>query len=901
MSRYVYSFNDVIDAPEPRLLLGGKGAGLAEMTRLGIPVPPGFTITTEACRAFSATGKIPEGLEAEVDQALAALEKNLGKRLGDAEAPLLLSVRSGGVVSMPGMMDTILNLGIDDKTAAGLGEVTGNRRFAFDAYRRFLEMYGDVVLGLDRDLFDDAFGDAKSGLGDPAMRDQDVPAKDLESLVGRFQSIAKGAGKPFPATVREQLWGSILAVFESWGNPRAVVYRAMHEIPDDTGTAVNVQAMVFGNLGDKSSSGVAFTRNPSSGDKLLYGEYLENAQGEDVVAGTRTPQPLTAQASPPGREDRSLEQAHPEAFAEIAAIATRLETHFKDIQDIEFTVEEGRVFLLQTRSGKRTAHAAVRCAVDMVAEGLIDEEEAVLRVSPESLEQLLHAQLPDPEVLEERGILPLASGLPASPGAAMGIIVLDADEAERLAADGKAVILVRRETSPEDIHGMKAAKGIVTATGGMTSHAAVVARGLGRSCVAGVGDLNVDYQAQTVSVRTAAGLKVLKPGDVITLDGTNGLIYEGELDVEAAAKVPEFDTLMAWADERRRLRVRTNADTPRETRVAVSYGAEGVGLCRTEHMFFAEDRLSAVRCMALAEGEEQRAKWLHSVAPMQRSDFEGMFTALDGRPMTVRLLDWPLHEFLPREDAEMDRVAEALGVPVNVVRDRAGAMAEVNPMLGHRGVRLGVTATEIYRMQCRALAEAAVECSKKGIAVAPEIMIPVVSLAEELEFIAAEVRGVVDEVFEAAGVQIHYQVGTMIELPRACLVADDLAKTAEFFSFGTNDLTQTTFGISRDDAGRFLPAYIAPDKKLLPIDPFVRIDRRGVGELVKIACERGRQTRPDLKLGLCGEHGGEPQSVEFCHEIGLDYVSCSPPRLPVARLAAAQAAIRERRSKVPGT
>ncbi|RLB46726.1 MAG: pyruvate, phosphate dikinase [Deltaproteobacteria bacterium] len=900
MTRYVYGFNDVIDTPEPRLLLGGKGAGLAEMTRLGIPVPPGFTITTEACRAFSATGKIPEGLEAEVDKALASLEENVGKRLGDAEAPLLLSVRSGGVVSMPGMMDTILNLGIDDATADGLARVMDNRRFAFDAYRRFLEMYGDVVLGLDRNDFEDAFNDVKSGLGDPAMRDQDVPAKDLQSLVGRFQNIAKSAGKPFPGTVREQLWGSILAVFESWGNPRAVVYRAMHEIPDDTGTAVNVQAMVFGNLGDKSSSGVAFTRNPSSGDKLLYGEYLENAQGEDVVAGTRTPQPLTAQASPPGREDRSLERAHPEAFAEIAAIATRLETHFKDIQDIEFTVEEGRVFLLQTRSGKRTAHAAVRAAVEMVAEGLIDEDEAVLRVSPESLEQLLHAQLPAPEVLEKRGILPLASGLPASPGAAMGIIALDADEAERLANDGKDVILVRRETSPEDIHGMKAAKGIVTATGGMTSHAAVVARGLGRSCVAGVGDLNVDYQSQTVTVRTEAGVTVLKPGDVITLDGTNGLIYEGALDVEAAAKVPEFDTLMGWADERRRLRVRTNADTPRETRVAVSYGAEGIGLCRTEHMFFAEDRLAAVRCMALAEDEEQRAKWLDLVAPMQRTDFEGMFTALDGKPMTVRLLDWPLHEFLPREDAEMERVAEALGVAVKVVRDRARNMAEVNPMLGHRGVRVGVTAPEIYRMQCRALAEAAVACSKKGISVAPEIMIPVVGLAEELELMATVVRAVVDEVFEAAGVQIDYQVGTMIELPRACLVADDLAKTAQFFSFGTNDLTQTTFGISRDDAGRFLPAYIAPDKKLLSIDPFVRLDRRGVGELVKIACERGRKTRPDLKLGLCGEHGGEAQSVEFCHESGLDYVSCSPPRLPVARLAAAQAAIRERRSKASG-
>ncbi len=893
-TRYVYAFADApeLDLKAKKALLGGKGAGLAEMTKLGIPVPPGFTITTEACRAFSATGELPEGLEAQVDEALDALAKNMGKRLGDPKAPLLVSVRSGAAISMPGMMDTILNLGLDDAAALGLASATGDRRFAFDAYRRFLEMYGDVVLGIDRHRFEEALGQLKAELGEPSLRDHEVPAEELEKLVARSKAIGEEAGSPFPTDAKAQLWGAIRAVFSSWDNPRAQRYRKMHEIPDDLGTAVNVQAMVFGNLGDDSGSGVAFTRNPSTGEKLLYGEYLPNAQGEDVVAGIRTPRALTEKAAAPGREDQTLERAQPEVFAEIRAVAERLEAHYRDVQDIEFTIEKSRVFLLQTRTGKRTAHAAVRIAVDMVSEGLIDESEAVLRVAPDSLEQLLHARLPEPETLEKRGVRPLARGLPASPGAATGRIVLSADEAERLAGEGKDVILVRRETSPEDIHGMKAAVGIVTATGGMTSHAAVVARGLGRSCVAGVGELNVDYEQEKVTVRTELGAKVLKPGDVITLDGSHGLVYEGALDVVAAATVPEFETLMGWADARRRLGVRANADTPRAARTAVSFGAEGIGLCRTEHMFFAEDRLSAVRCMVLAGTEEARAKWLAEVEPMQRSDFDGMFRAMGGLPMTVRLLDWPLHEFLPREPAEMAAVAEALGVSEEEVRERAEAMHEVNPMLGHRGVRVGLTRTEIYRMQTRALMDAAVGCVRDGVEVLPEIMIPVVSMSEELRAMTAEVRAEADAVLDGAGLEMRYMVGTMIELPRACLVADEMAEHAEFFSFGTNDLTQTTFGISRDDAGRFLPAYLADERKLLAVDPFVRLDTRGVGELIRIACERGRRTRPDLELGLCGEHGGEPTSIAFCHETGLDYVSCSPPRLPVARLAAAQAAIR---------
>ncbi len=900
MGRWVYMFGeDIGDAP-PKQLLGGKGAGLAEMTRLGVPVPPGFTITTEACLAYTDSGgKMPDGLEEEVDEAVRELEERIGRGLGDPKSPLLVSVRSGAAVSMPGMMDTILNLGLNDATVEGLAEESKDRRFAFDAYRRLLDMYGDVVLGVKREHFEEALAQLKRNLGDASMSDQDVPADKLEELVGRYaRIIADGAGAPFPDDVRAQLWGAIGAVFQSWDNPRAVRYRKMHDIPHDMGTAVNVQAMVFGNMGDDSGSGVAFTRSPSTGERVLYGEFLANAQGEDVVAGIRTPRPITEAAASPGREAESLERSWPEVFREISDIADKLEKHFREMQDIEFTIEKGRVFILQTRTGKRTAHAAVRIAVEMVNEGLIDRDDALVRVEPESLEQLLHARLPSPDELEARGIRPIASGLPASPGAAMGRIVLDADEAERLAEEGKDVILVRRETSPEDIHGMKAALGIVTATGGMTSHAAVVARGLGKCCVAGCSAMTVDYEASKVSVRLDDGGTVaLAPGDVITLDGTHGKIYLGELDVEAAAKVPEFETLMGWADGRRRLGVRANADTPRAARTSRSFGAEGIGLCRTEHMFFAEDRLEAVRCMVLSEGDEERAKWLDRIAPMQREDFVAIFEAMSGLPVTIRLLDWPLHEFLPREENDYGSVARALGVTADVVKKRAQAMHEVNPMLGHRGVRVGLTTPAIYRMQTRAILEAAVDCAARGIPVVPEIMIPVVALSSELAAMRTIVEEVAREVLAEAKAEIAWSYGTMIELPRACLVAGSLAETAEFFSFGTNDLTQTTFGLSRDDAGRFLAKYLDDPRGLLTADPFARLDTTGVGELVRLAAERGRATRADIKLGVCGEHGGDPRSIAFCEAVGLDYVSCSPPRLPIARLAAAQATIRAERGR----
>ena len=897
MNRWVYTFGDGIpkDA-KPKQLLGGKGAGLTEMTRLGIPVPPGFTITTEACLSYSSNrGKMPDGLEGEVGEHLGRLEQAIGKRFGDAAEPLLVSVRSGAAVSMPGMMDTILNLGLNDQTVEGLAKSSGDRRFAFDAYRRLLEMYGDVVLGVPREKFEEAFTEVKKALGNPSMNDQEVPAENLEELVAESkQIIERETGKPFPQDVRDQLWGSIGAVFRSWDNPRAVRYRTMQGIPHDMGTAVNVQAMVFGNMGDDSGSGVCFTRSPSTGEKVLYGEFLANAQGEDVVAGIRTPRPMTAAASSPGREKESLEHFMPHAFEEIRGIGEKLERHFRNMQDIEFTIEKKRVFILQTRTGKRTAHAAVKIAVDMVQEKLLSEEEALLAVDPEALDQLLHDRLPEPDALAKRGIAPIASGLPASPGAAMGIIVLDADEAEAKAAEGKHVILVRRETSPEDIHGMKAALGIVTATGGMTSHAAVVARGLGKCCVAGVSAMNVDYDGNKVTVRTERGdLIELSRGDTISLDGTHGKIYQGELDVEAAAKVPEFETLMGWADSRRRMRGRANADTPRGAKTARSYGAEGVGLCRTEHMFFAEDRLEAMRCMVLADSSDEHAKWLEKIEPMQREDFAAIFEAMDGLPVTVRLLDWPLHEFLPREDQEYAQVAKALGVAADTVKKRAQALTEVNPMLGHRGVRVGLTAPEIYRMQTRAILSAAVDCAGRGITVEPEIMIPVVALAAELVAMRDIVAETAAEVL-GEGAKVTYKLGTMIELPRACLVAGKLAETAEFFSFGTNDLTQTTFGISRDDAGRFLSKYLEDKRGLLTHDPFARLDREGVGELIRIATERGKKTRGSLKVGVCGEHGGDPGSIAFCEELGLDYVSCSPPRLPIARLAAAQATIRNR-------
>lgn len=891
MGEHVFLFSDDIGGHSAKSLLGGKGAGLRTMASLGIPVPPGFTISTETCGYWNENKRYPNSLENEVAQKLAAVEKDLERSFGGTNAPpLLLSVRSGAAVSMPGMMDTILNIGLNDTTVEALAEQASDRRFAFDAYRRLIAMFSDVVLGIEREIFERLLNEAKGRAGSPLMADSELSAEALVELTGMYKEVVeRETGAPFPQDVRKQLWGAIDAVFQSWNNPRAIRYRRMQNITGLKGTAVTVQAMVFGNMGNDSGSGVAFTRNPSTGENLLYGEFLSNAQGEDVVAGVRTPLPLSANACAPGMEDETLERVLPDSYADFVAIAQKLESSQRDLQDIEFTIEKGKVFILQTRNGKRTAHAAVKIAADMVDEGLLVPDEAITRVEADALEQLLHASLPTPEVLEKRGIKALAQGLPASPGAAMGEIVFTADEAEFAASAGRKVILVRRETSPEDIHGMKAAEGIITATGGMTSHAAVVARGLGKTCVAGCSALSVDYQNKTVTVQGRDGKSAtLKQGDVITLDGGRGLIYEGALEVVAAPKLPEFERVMAWADERRRLRVRANADTPEQARTARAYGAEGIGLCRTEHMFFADERLLAVRCLVLSE-EGDRQRWIDKVEPMQREDFEGIFEAMDGLPVTVRLLDWPLHEFLPREKEEYQSVAEALGRTPEAIESLCSRMHETNPMLGHRGVRVGLTRPEIYEMQVRAIADAAAACKARGIDVQPEVMIPVVSLETEVALMKAMVTKLFNERLKAAKQEVAYLVGTMIELPRACLVANALATHAEFFSFGTNDLTQTTFGLSRDDAGRFLPAYLQDARGILESDPFSQLDESGPGELVRIACERGRATRASIKLGVCGEHGGDPASIAFCESLSLDYVSCSPPRIPVARLAAAQA------------
>ncbi|MCS6797655.1 MAG: pyruvate, phosphate dikinase [Myxococcota bacterium] len=895
MIRLVYDFGDPLpQGTEERALLGGKGAGLAQMVRLGLPVPPGFTITTEACRHVrAASGRWPDGLWDEVLAALGRLEQRTGRRFGAGPSPLLLSVRSGARASMPGMMDTVLNLGLSEPCVEHLARESSNRRFALDARRRFIEMYADVVMGVAREHFERALADRKAALGRPSMADAELPASALEDLVRVYLDIVRAhARRPLPEDPLEQLRGAIDAVFASWDNPRAVRYRRMHGLPDDWGTAVNVQAMVFGNLGDDSGSGVAFTRNPSTGEPHLYGEYLPDAQGEDVVAGIRTPRPLAAAAAAPGREHESLERAMPAAYAELQRLAQALERHFRDVQDIEFTIERGKLYLLQTRAAKRTARAAVRIAVDLVREGLRSPQQAIEIVDAAALEQLLHARLPDPDTLATRGVRPIAIGLPASPGAAVGRIVLDADEAERRAAEGIDVVLVRRETSPEDIHGMKAARGILTATGGMTSHAAVVARGLGKCCVAGCATLHVDYEARTVTARTDAGQTVvLRPGDVVSLDGTTGRVYAGEVPVEAAASLPELDELMRWADASRRLKVYANADTPRQARMARSLGAEGIGLCRTEHMFFSEERVLAVRCMVLAPTDAARAHWLERIEPVQREDFAGILEAMDGLPVVIRLLDWPLHEFLPREERELEAVASALGSRAEGVRATARSLEEINPMLGHRGVRLGLTHPEIYRMQVRAIARAAAALRRRGLDPRPHIMLPVVALGTELRAAREIVVDQLEAVWREEGIRLEVPIGTMIELPRACLAAAELAPHADFFSFGTNDLTQTTLGISRDDAGRFLPAYLGA-LRLLTVDPFVRLDETGVGELVRIALDRGKSARPSLVAGLCGEHGGEPGSIDFCERARLDYVSCSPPRLPVARLAAAQAALR---------
>ncbi len=886
MSKWVYRFGegDAEGNATMRALLGGKGANLAEMARIGLPVPPGFTLTTEVCTWFYRhDGKYPKGLRDEVDKALRWLEGALGRRFGDPERPLLVSVRSGARASMPGMMDTVLNLGLNDRTVEGLARRTANPRFAWDSYRRFIQMYGDVVMGLDHHLFEEAIEERKAARG--VDLDTELSAEDWRELVARFKEIVRlEAGRDFPQEPDDQLWGAIGAVFGSWNSERAKVYRRLHDIPDDWGTAVNVQAMVFGNLGEHSATGVAFTRNPATGEKEIYGEFLINAQGEDVVAGIRTPQHLTRAARlAAGDLQPSMEEAMPDVFAELVRLMETLERHYRDMQDIEFTVEEGRLWLLQTRAGKRTARAAIRIAVDMTEEGLIDRREAVRRVEPESLDQLLHPTL-DPDAPREV----VARGLPASPGAASGEIVFTADEAERRAKAGHDVILARVETSPEDIHGMHAARGILTARGGMTSHAAVVARGMGRPCVSGAGGLFIDVERRVME----AGGRTFREGDEITIDGTTGEVIAGRVATVAPVLSGEFATLMRWADGLRRMKVRTNADTPHDSAVARRFGAEGIGLARTEHMFFDAERIAIVREMILAGNADERRRALSKLLPMQRGDFLGIFREMEGLAVTIRLLDPPLHEFLPDADAEFEEVARASGLDVAHLKRRAAELREANPMLGHRGCRLAVTYPEIYEMQVRAILEAAIELEhgEGRECVLPEIMVPLVSDPRELRFVRERIEATATAVFGEKGRKIEYRVGTMIELPRAALTADEIAETAEFFSFGTNDLTQTTYGLSRDDAGRFLPVYL--ERGIYPSDPFVHLDTVGVGALMRIARDRGRATRAALKLGICGEHGGDPASIAFCEELGLDYVSCSPYRVPIARLAAAQAAIR---------
>ena len=865
-----------------RNLLGGKGAGLAEMAQLGLPVPPGFTITTEVCTYFYAHGKTyPKDLRRQVDAALAQVGRVTGKKFGDAKNPLLVSVRSGARASMPGMMDTVLNLGLNDVTVNALAAKANDRRFALDSYRRFITMYSDVVLGIDHHHFEEILDDHKDRNG--YTLDTDLNADDLEDLVARYKArVQEEFGKPFPQDANAQLWGAVGAVFGSWMNQRAITYRRLHNIPESWGTAVNVQAMVFGNMGESSATGVAFTRNPSTGEKKLYGEYLINAQGEDVVAGIRTPQEITEAARKEAGSDKpSMEKALPEAFAELKHIQSTLERHYRDMQDLEFTVEQGKLWMLQTRSGKRTAQAALRIAVELAQEKLIDKKEAVKRIDPATLDQLLHPNI-DPKA--ERKVI--ATGLPASPGAACGEIVFSSDEAESLKSQGRKVILVRVETSPEDIHGMHAAEGILTTRGGMTSHAAVVARGMGKPCVSGAGTLRVDYRTQTLN----AGGTVLKKGDTLTIDGATGQVLAGAVAMLEPTLAGEFGTVMKWTDELRELKVRANADTPADARAALKFGAEGIGLCRTEHMFFDEDRIRAVREMILAENEAERWAALAKLLPMQRGDFHALFTIMRGLPVTIRLLDPPLHEFLPHTDEEIAEVAEGMGADPQRLADRARELHEFNPMLGFRGCRLAIAYPEIAEMQARAIFEAAAQAGREtGRPVVPEVMVPLIAGRREFDLVKERIDATAEKVAAETGANLKYQVGTMIELPRAALKADEIAETAEFFSFGTNDLTQTAFGISRDDAASFLGIYTA--KGILPSDPFVSLDREGVGELIRIATARGRKVRNKLKLGICGEHGGDPASVAFCHEVGLDYVSCSPFRVPIARLAAAQAAL----------
>ncbi|MEP2750826.1 MAG: pyruvate, phosphate dikinase [Parasphingorhabdus sp.] len=892
MTQYVYRFGGGIDADgaptdstKARNLLGGKGANLAEMANIGLPVPPGFTISTEMCTRFMQdNGAYPESLTGEVAQGVAHIEAITGKKFGDAADPLLVSVRSGARASMPGMMDTVLNLGLNDETVEGLAKTSGDERFAWDSYRRFIQMYSDVVLELDHDAFEEALEIAKEDNG--FFTDTEMESQHWKALVAEYKGLVEEQwGKPFPQDVNDQLWGAVSAVFGSWQADRAKVYRRLNDIPAEWGTAVNVQAMVFGNMGETSATGVAFTRNPSTGDSAYYGEWLINAQGEDVVAGIRTPQYLSKAAREEANaKPLSMEEAMAETYGELTNVFDLLERHYRDMQDIEFTVERGKLWMLQTRSGKRTAKAALKIAVDMANDGLITEEEAVARVDPMALDQLLHPTL-DPDA--KRDVL--TTGLPASPGAACGIIVFDSDTAERRTEMGDEVILVRVETSPEDIHGMHAAKGILTARGGMTSHAAVVARGMGRPCVSGAGSLSINNETKLLKI----GDRELKEGDVLTIDGSNGQVMAGRVKTIQPELVGDFGVLMEWADKVRRLGVRTNAETPQDCKVARDFGAEGIGLCRTEHMFFETSRITAVRQMILAANEAGRREALAKLLPEQREDFRQIFEVMVGLPVTIRLLDPPLHEFLPHHQSEFEEVAAAADVGVETLKQRANELHEFNPMLGHRGCRLGVTYPEIYEMQARAIFEAACEIAEaSGEAPIPEVMIPLVATARELELMKDAVDRMAEEVFAEKGRRIEYLVGTMIELPRAALMAGKIANHGEFFSFGTNDLTQTTLGVSRDDAGRFLTQYV--DKGIFPRDPFVSLDIEGVGQLIELAAERGRATRPDIKLGICGEHGGDPASIAFCEETGLDYVSASPYRVPIARLAAAQAALAKR-------
>lgn len=904
-TKYVYLFGNgkAEGNAEMKDLLGGKGANLAEMDLIGIPVPPGFTITTEACIAYTkyGTAKIKELLEDDVKAAMKHIENIMQMQFGSNENPLLVSVRSGARASMPGMMDTILNLGLNDNSIQGLIKKTQNERFAWDSYRRFVQMYGDVVMGLkpenkeDLDPFEVIMDTLKKERG--ITSDLELTASDLKELVYLFKrAIKERTGKDFPDDPWEQLWGAIFAVFDSWNNPRAIFYRKLHNIPDDWGTAVNVQAMVFGNMGNNSATGVAFTRDAATGEHLFNGEYLINAQGEDVVAGIRTPLQITkigsqrwAALAGISEEERvakypSLEEAMPEVYKQLFEIQKKLEEHAKDMQDLEFTIQEGRLWLLQTRTGKRTGFAMVKIAMDMVREGLIDEKTALLRMEPNKLDELLHPVFSQEGLAKAKEI---AKGLPASPGAATGQIVFFAEDAEAWAAQGKKVILCRLETSPEDLRGMAVAQGILTARGGMTSHAAVVARGMGKCCVTGAGSIVIDYKNRTMTTRG----KTYHEGDWISLNGSTGQVFEGKIETVAPELSGDFAELMQLADKYTRMYVRTNADTPQDATVARKFGARGIGLCRTEHMFFTGVRINAMREMILADNEEGRRKALDKLLPMQRSDFEGIFTAMDGFPVTIRLLDPPLHEFLPQEENQQKEIANALGITLEKVKERVNALHELNPMLGHRGCRVGNTYPEITEMQTRAIIEAALNVKAKGIKVIPEIMVPLVGIETEFKMQEDIIRNTAEKIFEEKGDRVEFLVGTMIEVPRATLVADKIAERAEFFSFGTNDLTQMTFGYSRDDVGVFLPIYL--EKNILKNDPFQILDQEGVGQLVQIGTERGRKTRPNLKVGICGEHGGEPSSVEFCHRVGMDYVSCSPYRVPIARVAAAMAAIRE--------